>query len=227
MVLKALLVHCAERDDDEHDTLEVGWGRVPQSIQDLTVCPTGHVRVIYSGKLVPGAVLRAPILVPPGLTGNVRIRATVCYSCRTDPNTPGDYTRAGLDVTFRPDATDYRVDDDGKRSANPMSDSFFKKHDHIPEDERRLLAQKWNTVMHAENGKRVSSLKEPCFDLHYVARAPGLSITPSDAPDIHYAMVISLIQERTPDLYERVTSAFTQVVSPIQPIVDIVPPISI
>jgi hypothetical protein len=220
MVLKALLIHCAERDD-EHDILEVGWGKVPSTLGALTICPPGCARVIYSGKLHPSATLRAPILVPPGLTGNVQIRATVCYSCRTDPNTPGDYTRAGLDVTFRPDATDYSIRADGKQSANPASDSFFKKHDHIPEDERRLLAQKWNTVMHAQNGKRVKSLNSPCFDLHYIARAPGLSTSPNDAPEIHYALVVSLIQEKTPDLYERVVAAFPKIVSAIQPVISI------
>lgn len=64
---------------------------------------------------------------------------------------------------------------DPHQSVRRFADSFFKKHDHFAEDERRLLAQKWNTVMHAEHGKRVTLLNEPCFDLHYIARAPGRS----------------------------------------------------
>jgi hypothetical protein len=71
-----------------------------------------------------------------------------------------------------------------------VSDSFFKRHDHLQEEERRLLSQKWNTVMHHERGKRVSSLNAPCFDIHYIAREPGQSISPSDAPEIHYALVV-------------------------------------
>lgn len=222
MALKALLVHCAERNDEQqHHMLEVGWGRAPHSLADLTICPPGYARVIYGGKLPPSGVLRAPILIPPGLTGKVRIRATLCYSCRTDPNTPGDYTRAGLDITFRPDATKYKYDANNKRSTNPVSDSFFKLHDHLPEDERRLLAQKWNTVMHAEVGKLVTSLNAPCFDLHYIAREPGSAVAPNNAPEIHYALVVSLIQAKTQDLYERVTAAFPSVVSAIQPVVSI------
>jgi len=225
MVVKALLVHCADREP-EHDVLEVGWGRASHQLPALTECPPGCARVIYAGKLAPGAVLRAPILVPPGLSGNVRIRATLCYSCRTDPNTPGDYTRAGLDITFRPDATEFKFVD-GKKSANPASDSFFKRHDHLQEEERRLLAQKWNTVMHDERGKRVNSLNAPCFDLHYIAREPGMSISPSDAPEIHYALVVSLIQEKTADLYERVVAAFPTEVSALKPLIQIEPPIAI
>lgn len=226
MVLKALLVHCAERDLKLHNVVDVGWGRVPHALEALTICPPGCVRVIYAGKLPPSGVLRAPILIPPGLTGKVTIRATLCFSCRTDPNTPGDYTRAGLEITFRPDATDFTFNSEGVPSANPVSDSFFKKHDHLPEDERRLLAQKWNTVMHAESGKYISSLNNPCFDLHYIAREPGLSTSPSDAPDIHFAMVVSLIQPKTGDLYERVAAAFPRVVSAIEPVIDIEPTIT-
>ena len=226
MVLKTLLVHCAERENT-HSALEVGWGRAPHQLSALTVCPPGCARIVYAGKLPPGAVLRAPILVPKDLAGNVRIRATLCYSCRTDPNTPGNYTRAGLDITFRPDTTKFHVNDDGKQSANPMSDTFFKQHDHIPEEERRLIAQKWNTVMHHERVKRTNSLNAPCFDIHYVAREPGFSATPSGAPDIHYALIISLIQERTRDLYERVVKAFPNEISALQPVSQIEPLLSL
>jgi hypothetical protein len=225
MVVKALLVHCAERDDD-HEVLEVGWGRACHQLPALTECPMGCARVVYAGKLTPGAVLRAPILVPPELNGNVRIRASLCYSCHTDPNTPGDYTRAGLDITFRPDAAKFKFEN-GKKSTNPVSSPFFKRHDHILEDERRLLAQKWNTVMHSECGKNVASLNAPCFDLHYVAREPGLSISPNDAPEIHYALVVSLIQHKTSDLYERVLAAFPTEVSALKPLIQIEPPISL
>jgi hypothetical protein len=225
MVVKALLVHCAERDGD-HEVLEVGWGRAAHQLPALTECPAGCARVVYAGKLTPGAVLRAPVLLPSGLTGNVRIRATLCYSCRTDPNTPGDYTRAGLDITFRPDATKFKFEN-GKKSANPVSNPFFKRHDHILEEERRLLAQKWNTVMHSECGKNVASLNAPCFDLHYVAREPGLSISPNDAPEIHYALVVSLIQPKTSNLYERVLAAFPTEVSALKPLIQIEPPISL
>jgi len=228
MALKALVVHCAEADDNTHPKLEVGWGRAQHAMQEMTICSPGCVRIIYAGKLTPGAVLRAPILVPPGLNGLITIRATLCYSCQTDPNTPGDYTRAGLDITFRPDITKFSPDPKtGRTPKNPDSDSFFKQHDHIVEEERRLRAQKWNTVMHDEKNKQTSKLNNPCFDLHYVAREPGNSVTPSKAPDIHYALAISLIQRKTTDLSEKVQQAFSTVVAPIEPVIDIEVPVSV
>jgi hypothetical protein len=81
--------------------------------------------------------------------------------------------------------------------------------------------------MHAEHGKRVTSLNEPCFDLHYIARSPGRSTTPSSAPDIHYAMVVCLIQVKVQDLYERVVAAFPTVVAAIKPVIAITPPIEV
>jgi hypothetical protein len=81
--------------------------------------------------------------------------------------------------------------------------------------------------MHSECGKKVASLNAPCFDLHYVAREPGLSISPNDAPEIHYALVVSLIQPKTSDLYERVLAAFPTEVSALKPLIQIEPPISL
>lgn len=223
VALKALLIHGA--DPGEHAIEEVGWGRAAHVLHDVVICQSGRAKVVYSGKLQPGAVLRAPILVPEGLSGDVTIRATLCYNCRTDPNTPGDYTRAAIEPTFRPHCDKFTKKKKGaKRPVHPTSDSFFKQHDHLPEDERRLLAQKWNTVMHGERRKRATSLKDPCFDLHYIARAPGRSITPSDAPDIHYALVITIVQEKTKDLYERLVAAFPNEVSSMTPAIPLEPP---
>jgi hypothetical protein len=220
MALKALLVHCAERETI-HSMLNVGWGRARHELAELTVCPPGCARVIYSGKLSAGGVVRAPILLPPGLNGDIEITATLCYTCHTDANTPGDYTRAGLDITFRPDTTKVELNKKGKPKANPPSASFFKQHDHLTEEEHRTLAQKWNTVMHDSHGKRVSKLKAPGFDLHYVAREPGSSGSPSNAPEINYALVISLSQNKTADLYEKVQSVFAKQISVIEPVVAI------
>jgi len=221
MSLKALLIHAAEQDG--HPVLEVGWGRGSHELESIITCPEGHARIVYSGKLIPGAVLRAPVLVPPGLSGDITIQATLCYSCATDPNTPGDYTRAGLDITFRPNRNKFAKNktNPSKKPIHPASDSFFKQHDHLTEDERRLLAQKWNTVMQGEKTKRVSSLHDPCFDLHYVAREPGRADTPSRAPDIHYALVISLIHKRTRDIHEKVLEAFPLQVAMLEPVVSI------
>lgn len=218
--IKALLVHSAE--DGGHSPLEVGFGRVPDGLEGMIICPPGTVRVVYQGKLRPGSMLRAPLTIPSKLAGDVAVRATACYSCQTDPNTPGDYTRAALDFYFRPNSTKHRIDKKrpGKVSKHAATSPFFTMHDHMQEHERRIAGQKWNTVMHAEHIKRASAMHQPCFDIHYVARAPGLSSAPVNAPELNYALVVTLYRKGSPNLYEEVLAEFPQLLT-IQPALEL------
>src|SRR5262249_18752605 len=103
LALKALLVHSAEAAG--HDRDEVGWGSIPNELDSFVVCEDGMVRVVYQGELSPSQYLRALVPLPDAaLSGFVRIRVTLCYASHTDPQDPGNYTRSGLDVVFRPDA---------------------------------------------------------------------------------------------------------------------------
>lgn len=218
--IRALLIHCA--DPAGYSRVEVGFGRVPNELAALTVCAPGQVRVVYQGKIRPGGMVRAPITIPPGLKGDVMISATACYSCRTDPQTPGEYTRAALEFFFRPNKTKFTLDKKrpGHKPKHPSTDSFFTDHDHLPEHERRLVGQKWNTVMHAEKNKRASGLQDPSFDIHYVAREPGRSVTPTNAPELSYALVVTITRLKETDLYEQVLKAFPQLLV-IEPTIDI------
>ena len=165
--IRALLIHSA--DPANHHRDEVGWGIITDDIDSIVSCEEGVVRIAYQGKLEPGKVLRAPIPVPEQqLLGDVVIKATFCYGCLTDPHTPGDYTRAGLDITFRPHRL--KFDKDPKY---PNTDTFFKRHEKSNEQELRLDAHKWDTVLHNSKKKRGSSLLDPTFDIHYLAREPG------------------------------------------------------
>ena len=74
-----------------------------QGMKDLVTCPEGAVHVLYQGELEAGRFLRTKIPVPAaGLRGMVTITATFCYATQTDPQDPLNYTRAGLEVVFRP-----------------------------------------------------------------------------------------------------------------------------
>jgi len=98
---KALLIHCAHDHHGKRD--EHGWGCIPHNLDELIICPDGTARILYQGELRPGKYVRAQIPVPAeGMTGMVTIRATFCYTTRTDPEDPGNYTRSGLVVVFRP-----------------------------------------------------------------------------------------------------------------------------
>ncbi|MFS2113999.1 S8 family peptidase [Herbaspirillum frisingense] len=219
LAIRTLLIHSA--DQAGHDRDSVGWGSVPRDITNITVCPDGSVRVLYQGKLKPGKVLRAPIPLPSQeLKGDVHIAATFCYSCTTDPHTPGDYTRAGLDVTFRPHSKKFKKD-----PLYPDTASFFKRNEKSKEQELRNDAHKWDTVLHNELNKRGSSLHEPVFDIHYLARQPGIASSPVDATSLSYALVVTVTSEKNQDLYDRVLARYANRLTVIKPRLDL--PISV
>jgi hypothetical protein len=211
LAIRALLLHCSTPEDHHRD--EVGWGVVPRDISDIAICPDGSVRVLYQGKLKPGKVLRAGIPLPSeALKGDVTIKATFCYTCMTDPNTPGDYTRAGLEVTFRPHAHRFEKDPQFPKPA-----TFFKRHDRSKEQDLRTDAHKWDTVLHNKVTKRATSLHEPVFDIHYLARRPGDSGSPSDASALAYALVVTVESTKSKDLYDKVVTRYANRLAVIRP----------
>ncbi|WP_187414196.1 S8 family peptidase [Nonomuraea sp. PA05] len=212
--LKALLIHCA--DPGGYDRAEVGWGRLPQDIEPLVVCPEGKVRIVYQGDLTPSTRIRALIPLPDEqLRGNVAIAATFCYACQTDPEDPVSYTRSGLDITFRPHSAKFK----DSSAADPAPKSFFRKT--LRDNERVLRegAQKWETTLNEQHSFRGSSLQSPMFDIHYTARTSGGPA--KEADKIRYALVVTVTSLRTADLYDRVLTKYAGRLEALRPIVEI------
>ncbi|MEQ5803406.1 S8 family peptidase [Halomonas sp. H10-9-1] len=225
--IRALMVHSASSNSQPID--EVGWGMVCDVIETIT-CQDGEIKVLYKGRLEPGKVMRAPIPLPDDqLKGNVEIRATFCYTCNTDPHTPGEYTRAGLDIRFRPhkdkfNKTEARIRKTGKGKIDPLfpdTESFFTKQDFASEADLRSDAHKWDTIRKNSVTKRGTSLNRPVFDIHYVAREPGSNTSPQKAEKIHFSLVVSIYNKNTPDLYEQVQEKYINTLLPIEPKIDI------
>lgn len=212
LATKALLINSAEPGSDRNGA---GWGRASEDIDDITVCGDGTVRVLYQGELYPSKTVRARIPIPHHeLKGNVKITATLCYLSPTDPEDPTSYTRAGIDVTFRPDIT---RKSQGKK--HPDTASFFRNSDYDSEADLRKAAYKWETVMHSAVTKRGNGLIQPCFDIHYIAREGGGK--PAAAVPIPYAMVVTVVSAQTKDLYERVVREYQGILAEVQPLVQI------
>lgn len=219
LTIKALLVHSA--DQNGHDKNEVGWGKVPDNLFDIITSPPGFARVVYQGELKPGKYLRAAIPVPrAGLQGRVKLKATFCYASPVDPQEASCYTRAGLEITFRPNIKKVSKDKKtGKPKAQPDSVSFFETSKYATEEERRADWGKWETTLHAEQGFLGSSLDGPVFDIHYNAREAGAATI--DAGKIKYALVVTIEASKHQDLYSEILTSFASVLVPIQPKVSI------
>lgn len=215
LAIRTLLVHTSEEGDQDHK--EIGWGRVARSLDDVILCDDDTVRVVYQGEISPAKYIRAAIPVPSErMSGMVSIKATLCYKTQTDPHHPGNYTRAGLEVTFRPNDTKYSRDE----QVHPNSDSFFGSS--LPgatEDELRRDAWKWENCLHAVKRKRGSSLINPCFDIHYNARLEGRNFAPPE--NLSYAMVVSVQAKGVADLYDQVVRQYATQIEPLRPILEV------
>ncbi|HFD33281.1 MAG TPA: S8 family peptidase [Gammaproteobacteria bacterium] len=209
LAVKALLVNSA--DQSIHHIHDVGWGKVPVDLMEIITCPSGVARIVYQGELKPGKYLRANIPLPDGgLNGRVKLKATFCYACPVDPQDASAYTRAGLDIVFRPNSTRVKA---GKSNAD--SKSFFTARKYATEQERRSDTGKWETVLHNEKGMLGSSLHEPLFDIHYNAREGAGKTNAADK--IRYALIITVEALKHEDLYNDILRAYANILTPIQP----------
>jgi hypothetical protein len=210
LALKALLVHCSE--DDSENRVEHGWGRVPLDINNVIICPDNSARVVYQGFLSPAEYLRAQIPIPlEALVGDVGIRATFCFNTETDPQDPGNYTRSGLEITFRPHS------EKRKKGAKEASTArFFQLQMISEESDLRHDAHKWETTLHRQVSKRGSSLKNPVFDIHYNARMGGGAT--NIGQKIGYALIVTVTAPKVPDIYNRIVRRYPTLLQPLQPV---------
>ncbi|MDT4811695.1 Subtilase family protein [compost metagenome] len=209
LAIKALLIHAA--DQNGHDMKDVGWGKIPDDLMEIITCPAGVARIVYQGELKPGKYIKAPIPLPDeGLSGMVTLKATFTFASATDPQDSSSYTRAGLEVTFRPN--EERVKD-GK--ANAETTTFFKKKKFATEAELRADSGKWETVLHDQKRMRGSSLNKAAFDIHYIAREGGG--TADRAQKVKYSLIITVEAPKHPHLYADILKAYAKTLVPIQP----------
>lgn len=161
IMLHALLVSRAKFRAATHDQRDVGWGILPESLEELLYSPADEVVVMYQGHIVPGQPLRAPLPLPPGLSteGKVEIAATFAYRAPIDPAHPVNYTRAGLEIRFQPD---------GEKSV-----AFFSKGHYDTEQELRADALKWETCRHRKRSISLDKLSKPSFVIRYQGRDEG------------------------------------------------------
>ena len=215
LAIKALLIH--RTDAGGHAREEVGWGRLPDNLEDLVLCPDGSVRVVYQDEITAARYRRIRIPLPHGdLEGRVEITATFCFATPVDPEHPGNYTQSGLSVVFRPNQTKFAKDD----AVHPKSESFFQPKNLYPtEQQLRDDAHKWETCLHASKRKLAKSLDRPVFDIHYNARSDGRDDVRAER--IRYALVLTIDAPRVKDLYERVVRTYRAQLQPLTPVLEV------
>ncbi|MRT29971.1 S8 family peptidase [Herbaspirillum sp. CAH-3] len=203
LAVKALMAQHARRPEGMLMS-HVGYGCFPQTVEDVLTCEDNEVRVIYQGTLSAGQNLRAFIPFPSlPLNGRVTLRATLCFASQTDPEHAVNYTRAGLTVYFRP-----------KRASKKTMTFFSASKMYTSELQARTDEQKWETTLKQEHRFNAETLDDPLFDITYGARESGQSTDNSSLPPLPYAMVVTLIAEDTPGVYNNIRQRY-QTLQPV------------
>lgn len=215
LAIKGLLLHRA--DDGGHDKAEVGWGRIPDDVNEIVLTDQHAAHILYQGELRPASWVRMAIPIPSEpMSGMVEITATFCFATPTDPQDPLNYTRSGLEVRFRPH--DQKRKDPSQ--IHPDSSHFFQAKDvSVEETDLRADAHKWETTLHKTRTMRASGLRNPVFDVHYNARVGGRNAVGADK--IPYALVISIESRKTRDLYNKILQRYRTILEPLRPIIEI------
>jgi len=215
LAIKALLLHNC--DDGGHDRAEVGWGRIPDELDEIVLTDEHAAVIVYQGELRPASWVRMQIPIPSEpMIGMVDISATFCYATPTDPQDPLNYTRSGLEVRFRPH--DQKRKDPNQVHAD--SGQFFQAKDvYVDESDLRADAHKWETTMHKMRSMRASGLRNPVFDVHYNARMGGRNA--KGAEKIPYALVITVSSKKTRGLYNKIVQRYQTILEPLKPVVEI------
>jgi hypothetical protein len=206
--VKALLVHHAR--PDVADRIEAGWGFLSHSLGDLVLCDDYEAHIVYQRQMPMTGAVRLYLPIPDSLKGKVEIKATFSFYCEVDPEDAINYTRAGLEIQFRPDTlTMPKPYIKGGRlitPTTPVSDTFFSaKNFYATEHLQRDDAQKWETTLSQTKSKLASSLRQPAFDVSYIAREHGHSGRRS--ANMKFALALTIRNRSAKDLYDRVIAS--------------------
>lgn len=194
--LKALMVHRAE-PHAMATSREVGWGRFETDPEKLIVCADNEAMVIYQGIINPGQPIRAKIPFPDiELKGKVTIHATFSFAAPTDPAHSLNYTKAGLNVVFRPIGAD-------KRSL-----AFFNQDNFDSESDLRRDAQKWEACLSRSRRFNPATLSDPVFDIEYLTREEGKAVPAKDQVPLPYVLIVTVSVQNTPGVYNSVLQKY-------------------
>jgi hypothetical protein len=201
IALKALLIHHSEYSA-RLPRAEVGWGRFREDSLALLECGPDSATIMFQAALAKGEFRRCPIPFPDVLlAGKVTIKATFCICAHTDPEHAINYTRSGMGVTFRPLVG---IGDDG-----PTEFFGIKSQYKAAEREMRDAGHKWETVLHrSRDFTDGTSLSSPVFDVEYHAREVSRSVPPASAPDMSFALVVTVKAIGVANLYDLIRQKY-------------------
>lgn len=234
-ILRAFGVHFSERPRRRHKILqpEVGYGRIPSDFLRYMTCTPNETHVLFRDDADRNEISAYRLPIPRGINGQLQLRMTLSYLSPVEPAEATEYTKASIDLAFRPhqymhkytspnnaritQTVDRRTPEalaliqaGWKESQEPVTRTLSNGGGSSEVNLRE--SGKWETVRHYRVTFDADKIELPRIELSYIARAHGrLDKTPSKLP---FALVISIVDpSENGVLYDSARSQF-QVLQP-------------
>lgn len=235
LVAKALIVHSAESDEQNHSN-EMGHGSIPESVEDIINCEGNSYTLIYRGQIQSGKY--AEFLIPWDdiQSGKVQFKWTAAVLSDVDQLSSDDYTASAIEVAFYPNRNKYKF----KNETGEPLDGVDKKSEIVdivanqeraeyllengwsqgtfPETgstsstyktEDQLRADlKWDTVDMRQKSMRVNGVSEPVFHIHALGRGARTSTS-----NVEFALILTVnIESNEIDLYDNILNKYSALI---------------
>jgi hypothetical protein len=234
-VLRAFAVHFTERHRTHRKLIdEVGHGRFLLNFAPALDSGPSEITVLFVDEIERGELLGYQLPVPPATTIPLAVTITLAYISPVEPSQPTEYTRASIELAFRPHHLLHRF--------NPPKGTGLKSVvlDYTTADAFALLgdgwdmsqqpvtktlgapsgsgegalrdAGKWETVRHHRLRLAAGETEQPRIELSYLSRRGGLlDGSPSTVP---FALLVTITDTSGGiDLHDRVAAQFPTLVA--------------
>ena len=227
LALRVFPLHFARPCKRGQSLFQVGHGHLPTTYEFLQDGPANLAHIYYVGRIGRTEFIPLSLPVPDLAPVPLKIRYTLVTSTATNSADPVDYTSAGLEIAFRPHANRYRFGKGAKgkvlntkteknkiaalissgyvMAAEPATASIGTKAKH----ESMLRSEgKWESARTGSHKYvKADSLYRPRVELSHLARENGSLV--GNAPDLSWALLVTLEAAAGTDLYSKVLQEYT------------------
>jgi hypothetical protein len=236
-ISRVFATHFAKKMPKRHAVLEVGHGRLLEDYGSAFECTPNEATVLYEDVLLRAQSTGFAIPIPTGLppATQLTLRWTLTFLTAVDARDPADYTRSGIEVTFRPNSllrevtypdgtkATLHVVRDGAEIARVLEEGGTESEQGpagqqwraYRSEAARRIEGKWETICCGKKRLPASALEVPRLDLVHLHRTGGQLIS-EGVPDLRIAMLVTVSAAKGVAIYDRVASEFRVLVPLIQ-----------
>lgn len=235
-VLRAFAVHFAERHRTYKKLInEIGHGRIQLDFTSVLDSGPDEAHVLIVDTIDRGSLIGYQLPLPDQTNGPLTARITLAYISPVEPSEPTEYTRASLEMAFRPHYLMHRFTRPAGVSGPPflvcdrtssealrlMSGGWSPSQEPVTKNlgaapgssEMKLRESgKWESIRHHRVSLAANEAQQPRLEVSYLARRAGsLDGSPSTVP---FAVIVSIVDRSGGnDLHDRVRAGFPRLTS--------------